>query len=465
VNVVYRVIVVAVLALWCAFAPGQTSSPLSGKADDDAVSCSPAPCVLPPDVQATEGGYDAAIAVDPARPLTLILGSDNYCPNRTSSGFNLSTDGGSSWNDLVCMAPIFNDGEEYAPIGSPILGYDLNGVAYIGGFYMDNSGESAFGFEGFERSSDGVSWSDPAPAVIRQDYYPQYCWMAVDANAASPYLNSVYISCVMIGPLGNNSRNQLVVSRSTDGGHTWQQVNVTPLQITPDIDRNTAMAIGKDGAVYVTWQYCNSGPNECEDEKAYMVISKSSDGGSTWSKPQLVATVTLVYPLPNTRSLSIQNTPAIAVDNSDGLHSGNLYVAMYNWTGTFMQVQVVHSTDGGSTWSEPAPVAPGFTHDQFSPWISVSSAGVVGVSWMDRRNDPANIDYQAFAGFSTDGGLSFQPNVRLIAGFSDPNNDANGGLGGYCGNAWDGPDYFVAAWIDNSNGGNPHDVVGGIRLK
>ena len=111
------------------------------------------------------------------------------------------------------------------------------------------------------------------------------------------------------------------------------------------------------------------------------------------------------------------------------------------------------------------PVAPpSDAHDQFFPWLSVSSTGLVGVSWLDRRNDPANIDYQAYAAISSDGGESFQPNIQLTTAFSNPNNNGKNGLGSYAGNTWDGPNYFVAAWMDTSNGVSSQDYVGGIRL-
>jgi hypothetical protein len=454
-------VLLSVVAGTAIFAAGQTSAPGTVSGGSGVLSCSPAPCVLPP-VEGSSGGFDAPVVANPANPQDLIVGSDNLdCPYPTASGFNLSTDGGSSWGDLVCMVPIFSNNTEYVPIGSPILGYDHNGVAYVGGFYFDDSGESQFGFEGFEKSTDGANWSAPAPAVIRRDSDPYYCWMAVDTNPSSPYANSVYVSCVMSGP---NAGPQVVVSHSNDGGATWHQVNVAPAQNSPDRDFYTTMGVGNDGTVYLAWQYCNM-DNACDNGPVYMVFSKSSDGGNTWSKPQVIATATLIYPLPNTKSVFVPDGPVIAVDASDGPHSGNLYVAMYNWTGTFMQLQVVRSTDGGNTWSKPVPVSPGVTHDQFLPWISVSPTGLVGVSWLDRRNDPKNTNYQAYAGISADGGRSFE-NVQLTTAFSDPNKGtANQGIGDYTGNTWDGPNYFVAAWMDNSNSFYMQDYVGGIRLK
>ena len=89
------------------------------------------------------------------------------------------------------------------------------------------------------------------------------------------------------------------------------------------------------------------------------------------------------------------------------------------------------------------------------------------MSWLDRRNDPANIDYQAFATISSNGGKSFQPDVQLTTALSNPNVNGfidNLWMGDYTGNTWAGPN-FVAAWMDSRNGVDMQVMVGGIRLK
>jgi hypothetical protein len=450
-----------------ALAAGQSGGSKIDPGGPPRLSCSPAPCVLPPtQVSPGPNGADSApIAADPSNPRNLIVGSnDRNCgfEGEPSPGFFVSLDAGSGWNQ-ICMPGVSAKGQDYVPDLGAILGYDRNGVAYIGGGYVDNQSGPGPSFEAFQKSSDGIHWSAPAPAIYRKNYGPSYCWMGVDTNAGSPYVNSVYISCVMAGPPGSFVYNQMVVSHSNDGGTTWHQVDVAAKQVYPSQDLYNSMTVGRDGTVYLTWQYCDQG-NACDNGLVYMVFSKSSDGGNTWSKPTLVASVALIYPLPNVPYAFAANAPAIGVDNSDGPYAGSLYAVMYNWTGTFMQVQVVRSTDGGTTWSKPVPVAEGITHDQFFPWLSVSPTGLVGVMWLDRRNDPANVDYQAFAAISADGGRSFQPNVQLTTAFSDPN---TGGLGNdsYNGATWDGPNYFLGAWMDQSNGVNTQDYVGGIRLK
>jgi len=464
VSISYRCIaVVAFLAGAAALAAGQTRSPLNASGPA-LLSCSPAPCVLPP-TQASPGpnSVDSApIAVDPSNSSNIIVGSnDRNCgfQGEPSLGFFLSRNDGSDWNQY-CMPGRSYQGQGYLPGEEPILGYDLNGTAYIAGWYADENSGSNIVAEAFQKSSDGVNWSPPAPAVYRKDYGPNCGWLAVDTNVGSPYLNSVYISCVLIG----RKYYQVVVSHSNDAGATWHMVNVAPPQAYPAADPYGSMSVGRDGSVYLTWQYCDQN-NSCGGTgPAYMVFSKSRDGGNTWSKPRVAAGVDLIYPLPNAHVNAI-NTPVIGVDASAGPYSGNLYVAMYSWTGAFMQVVVARSMDGGTTWSKPVPVAPpSDTHDQFFPWLSVSPMGVVGVMWLDRRNDPANVNYQAYAAISTDGGLTFQPNVQLTENFSNPNVFGIGNAS-YNGAAWDGPNYFLAAWMDTSNGVNTQDVVGGIRLK
>ena len=451
-NLLHRIAVTLfLLAAASAFLSAQSTARASG--GTEVLSCSPAPCVLPA-TQASQGPYvnvDAPIAANPINPNNLILGTNDYnCGGQgyEGLGFYISQDGGSGW-DEYCSPDLSFNGKAYSPISDPILGYDHNGVAYIAGFY---GGVGAL--EAFQKSNDGgVTWSAPAVAIFRNNAFPYHCWMAVDDNIASPYVNSVYMSCVMHSarPL---KYQQVVVSHSRDGGATWRLAAVAPRQnISEAQDMTTAMSVGKDGAVYVTWQYC-FGRSACQDNStAYILVSKSTDGGATWTKPIVVASVVLQAGPPSTAA-------AIAVDNSNGTYSGNLYVSIGTWTGSFQQVQVVRSTDGGNTWSKPVAVAPGFTHDQFLPWISVSSAGLVGVSWDDRRNDPNNVEFQPFAAISRDGGQSFQPNVELTSMFSSPN-----AIGDYNGATWDGSNYYLAAWNGGDSGANTQDYVGGIRLK
>ncbi len=134
---------------------------------------------------------------------------------------------------------------------------------------------------------------------------------------------------------------------------------------------------------------CKAVSNGCGGAAAHVMFSKSTDGGVTWSKAKSISKMTLAPApcgasygcLPNTNE-RVSDIPVIAVDASGGAHNGKLYVVDYTWTGSYMKVQVISSTDGGTIWSAPVEVAPASdTHDQFFPWINVDqSNGWVGVS-------------------------------------------------------------------------------------
>jgi hypothetical protein len=426
-------------------------------------ACSPAPCVLPP-TQASEGGNpvtDTPIVTDPLNSNQLLLGSVDYNCQGSSLGFHLSRDGGSTWERVVCMTEIVKGSNIYLPSDEPSVGYDRQGNAYVAGIYFDQEGAGYHGFAAVEKSSDGIHWAKPVVALrLPGQTFPYMTRLVVDDSADSPWANTVYVSGVMA--LGQG-KTRVLVSHSADGGASWTQVAAAAAQKYPQEDNLTRLALGKDGTAYATWVRCSA---PCRT--AYFMFSKSIDGGNTWSSPQRIAKVMmpLDWSLPITYERAY-NYPAIAADDSDGLYSGNLYVAMYTWTGAYLRVQVIRSTDGGQTWSEPVLLAPkSDTHDQFFPAISVSSTGKVGVSWLDRRNDPKNIDYQAFAAFSDDGGQTFAKNWQLTKAFSNPetNGTGNNWMGDYTGNTWAG-DTFIAAWMDSSNGVDMQEEIGGVRLK
>ena len=445
--------------------PGQ-STEASGPVKSGGFNCSPAPCVLPP-TQASEGGgtvTESPIVTNPLNVKDLLLGSTDYnCSSEQSSiGSHLSADGGSTWQRVHCMAAIITTQHNYLPLEEPSVGYDRNGNAYIAGVYFDSESNGEYGLLAVQKSTDGTHWHKPVVALrLPGQSFPFETRMAVDTSAGSAWVNSLYISGVMWTDQGN--KNQVLVSHSTDAGSTWKQAAVDVVQRYPEQDDLTRIAVGKDGTIYITWMRCGSA---CKT--ALILFSKSNDGGNSWTSPLRIAKVTMPFDwaLPNTYE-RVYNYPAIAADNSDGPYSGNLYVAMYTWTGAYLRAQVIRSSDGGTTWSQPVRLTPKTdTHDQFFPAISVSSTGKVGVSWLDRRNDPNNIDYQAFAAISTDGAHSFQPNWQLTTAFSNPktNGTQNNWMGDYTGNTWAGND-FIAAWMDSSNGVNMQEVVGGVRLK
>ena len=429
-----------------------------------AETCSPAPCVLP-NVNVFPSSApvnDVPVVVNHKNIKQLLTGSNDYSCG-TFLGFNTSNDGGATWSH-TCFNTVSGTG-----YGDPGVAYDLKGVAYIIGI---DSAAPAIDFE--KSTNNGTSWSAPAVAVPSLNSgLTDKPWLEIDTNPTSKLKNSLYISITQFDP---NNDSRITLTYSHDGGKTWKLGFKGPLQTFPgSVDQFSDIAIGADGTVYLTWQRCptTGSAGDCGGTTATLYLTKSADGGKTWTKPHAMFKTNLVPDgcgcafygsLPNT-SERIANIPVIAVDDSPGPHKGNLYVAYYNWTGAYMKMMVATSTNGGTTWTS-RPVAPvSDKHDQFFQWNNVNSMGVVGVSFMDRRNDPANINYEAFAAFSTDGGTSFGKNVDLSSAPSNPFNDGFGGgfIGDHTGNGWAGLNTLYITFTDTTAGADQDFLGGYIR--
>lgn len=428
------------------------------------LKCKPKPCTLP-NVQASEGGQpvdEDPISIDPNDPNHILTAGNDYNCSASLQGYFASTNGGKTFNHS-CGTLVTGAG---SGAGDPIIGWDLNSIAYRGGIDVTSNFVIAIG-----TSSDfGTTWSTPVVAAQAAGVDMDKPWLEVDTNASSPHKNNLYIS---ITEFYSNNDSQIAVSRSSNGGKTWKLVNVSTRQIWPNsVDQFSDLAVGDDGTVYLTWQRCPVIGN-CGGTTATMYLSKSTDGGKTWSKEKKIHNVHLVPDtcgafygcLPNT-SERVANIPVIAIDNSSSANHGRLYVMDYDWNSAYMKERVSSSDDGGATWSSPVGVTPNSDkNDQFFQWVNISPGGVVGVTWLDRSLDPNNVNYDAFAATSSDGGATFGTNYRLSTVSSNPFNDGfgSGFMGDYTGNAWDaGKQKLYMSWPDTRNGANTQDEIGGL---
>src|SRR6266581_4254684 len=254
------------------------------------LTCLPTPCALP-NVQASEGGQpvnEDPIAANPSNAQQQLTGGNDFNCN-SLLGFYASGDGGSSWN-RTCMNTLAS-----FPIGcgDPGVGYDLTGTAFITG--IDSSSSSCFpGVIAFEKSKDnGTTWSKPALAVtpLFSGGLTDKPWLQMDDNKSSPHTNALYISVTQFDASARDT--EISVSHSDDGGDTWKTAAVDTLQVSPQVDQFSDLAIGNDGTVFVSWMRCTAnGPTgDCGGTQATFLLSKSTDGGKTWSTPVTIAAV------------------------------------------------------------------------------------------------------------------------------------------------------------------------------
>jgi len=436
----------------------------SGQGATPNLNCTPAPCVFTNKrvSPGTQPVNETPIAADPLTHSHLLTGGNDYnCANL--QGFYSSSTGGSSFTS-TCMNNLPGQFGE----GDPGVGYDTLHSAYITGIEAGTPDGSDIIFE--KSSNNGGTWSAPAAAVkpFFTGGLTDKDWLQIDDTIGSPHVNCLYIS---VTQFASNNNSTITVSHSCNGGTTWTTVQVDTTQVFPAIDQFSDLAIDKNGNVFASWMRCTAnGPTgDCGGTTATLVVSESTNGGASFGTIHTIAKANLTPDscgafygcLPNTNE-RVSNIPSIDSDRSSGVHSGNLYAAFYNWTGSQMQVKVATSTNSGTTWGAPVRVTTA-GGDEFFPWLTVSKTGIVGATWNDRRNG-SGLSYEEFGALSNTGGASFGTNFQLASALSNPNNDGFGGgfMGDYSGNIWAGKKLY-AVWTDTRSGPPASEWMGGIK--
>jgi hypothetical protein len=186
--------------------------------------------------------------------------------------------------------------------------------------------------------------------------------------------------------------------------------------------------VAPDGTVYVLYgRRIFNGP-----ARGRLEVVRSATGGATFGRPRVVAQITsipffLPNGLPDRNFRTPGSLPAFAVSPADG----NLYAAWADYRHEDSDIFFARSTDRGNTWSRPVrlnddPVENGI--DQFHPQVAVAPNGRVAVMWMDRRLPCPDLPWiqdefvgqgnaciDTFLTRSTDGGLTWEPNIRASA--------------------------------------------------
>ena len=173
--------------------------------------------------------------------------------------------------------------------------------------------------------------------------------------------------------------------------------------------------------------------------------------------------------IPAQNGRSIDSEAGLAWDATGGPFNNRIYLVYTEETvneNNDTEILMRTSTDDGATWSAPVrvnddPVGP--IRSQFLPYVTLDrTTGTVAVGFHDCRNDNGvpgpggtntipNDDAEYFGTYSTDGGATWAPNVRLSGGFSNADASNNGiDFGDYVGeSAHAGKLYLV--WADNAN--------------
>jgi hypothetical protein len=188
-------------------------------------------------------------------------------------------------------------------------------------------------------------------------------------------------------------------SRSTDRGARFAQ----PVRIGGDYARPArapALAAALDNTVFLAWTVG-------EDRSADIRVARSTDGGRTFAPPAIVA-VTKGY----------SDAPKLAIDSKGTLHLA--YAESAGGPFDRYDIRYTRSRDGGRTFEKPRSLSRPTLRDVRSegfPALSVDGAGRIFVLWEtypDEREPPRGLALV----HSLDGGDTFTPPAR-VPGISD----------------------------------------------
>jgi hypothetical protein len=272
---------------------------------------------------------ETAVAVNPTDPRNVLISQNDYRFGDGRCGVDWSLDGGRTWGSQLApsgfTAPGFTAPRHYWDAGGDTsVGFDSTGEAYLmcqvfnRGPTSDLDG-NASGFFLFRSADGGASWSFPGSPVAQSDgtgadgiglLDKEY--MTIDAGAASPYLDRIYVTWTQYSP--DFTSAPIYLSYSDDHGVSWHSsgaisgssADLCPINFsgapagTCDADQFSDPFVAPNGDVYVAFVNANncSGvlrsmgfpcTGNRNDNHNQVLIVKSTDGGSTFGSPVKVS--------------------------------------------------------------------------------------------------------------------------------------------------------------------------------
>jgi hypothetical protein len=388
--------------------------------------------------------------------------------NPTIGGYSVSSNAGGSFTD---QGELPSSGPYWANSDPVLARSNKTGTILLSmGSVNTDTVNSPTGGVGetelvYRSTNNGGTFASPiiaSPGFVPGVDVADKGWMAVD-NYPGPGYGNVYLAWTdyFTEKNGTQDNGGTFLTRSTDDGQTWGPSGGVPI-VTKAIDGNEAshgtfVAVGPDHAVYVFyWSFGYQSGGETE------LMRKSTDFGQTFGPQVIVANLKTNggngdLGLTNSTNDKFRSNayPQAAINPV----TGDIYV-VYNDNGQGNDkgdIYFTESTDGGNTWSSPVRVNDDNTrNDQWMPAIAVTPDGShVGISWYDRRLDPADNLIDRFGEIAGISGhtVSFTPNFRITdvsfppAFGQDP--VINPTYMGDYDQATADNNYFYATWGDN----------------
>ena len=356
------------------------------------------------DLPAGQHQAEPHVAVDPTDPLHLVATAHEgrlFDGGAQAIGVYVSWDGGRTWTNKLLPRLTVRTGGAWERATDPVAGFAADGTAYINSFAFNRTTGDETAVVVHRSDDGGLTWRGPfvvdASDTFRQSYDKN--WMAVDTGADSPHRGRIYVAWTnfISGQSGSYSGSPLLIAHSDDRGVSWSE----PVRAARTRYAQGAIPmVTADGVVHVVYT---------ELFKDILRITTSVDGGETWRKARVVASM-VTAGVPGLRTA--EDLPSATVDQSNG----TIHVVWQDARFDGGDVMATRSRDGGVSWTTPILVNDDAVGGiQFTPAVAARS-GTVHVVWYDSRDGHAVDDEDLWSvRFSTsaNGGRTFGTNVNL----------------------------------------------------
>jgi hypothetical protein len=205
-----------------------------------------------------------------------------------------------------------------------------------------------------------------------------------DNAASSPHFGNVYVCNVAFRSIGG-APEPVVFSRSTDGGATWRQRQLSAATNNAQTGGRQGCAIRSDstGVVYVVWEGA-----DIHTRQSVFYLARSFDGGNNFERPRAIADVVDVG-LPDPVSGRIvfdglagtrtDSFPSLGIANGNPSGAGATNTLVLTWPDAraglnHEQALVQTSTNQGVTWSTPVNATQGGDRPD-NPAVAISPTG------------------------------------------------------------------------------------------
>ena len=262
---------------------------------------------------------EPAIAQDPNQPNHIVAAYNDYRRGDGTCGTSYSLDGGKTWSDSTVPNGFTSGGafggvarEYWQAGGDTSVAWDTKGNAYLDcqvfqrGLGTTNNHDFSSGIYIMRSTQNfGASWNFAAhPVVVDFDTTGATLldkpYMTVDNNPGSSFQDRIYVSWTIFAADGSA---YIMESHSSDYGQTFSApvtVNNGGATLCPvtfgvptpngncNENQDSQPMAGPDGALYVVYNNYNNAVSG-SDNHNQILLSKSTDGGVTFSAPIKVA--------------------------------------------------------------------------------------------------------------------------------------------------------------------------------